>query len=334
MSSANYYKAPPRKTDHITYDNWKKEVKIWEFQSNLDNAKRGSALLLSLEGKPRETVLAEVEIDQINCEDGVKNIFIALDRFYKKDEAKSAYFAFDDFVKYKRDPKMSLKDYLIEFNLKQHRIENFNMKLPTGVLAYLLLSCSNISQEKMEICRATCSELTYDKMKETIEKVGVGSSSSNTATNDTTIKFSSQEQVIASSSQAPCISGLQIKQEPAFLADGHMTMRSFNDAEQSESFDMPEEDVLYGYNRNKTFNSGRSFSRQRPGSNNANRNYNRKNFGNFSFNPPDAFGNPLTCKYCHSVCHLVSKCPDCPEHLKRRYQPSGAYNVSESSEYL
>ena len=67
---------------------------------------------------------------------------------------------------------MSLSDYLIEFNLKVHKIENFNMKLPPRVLAYFLLSCVNISEEKMDICRATCSDLTYERMKETIEKIG------------------------------------------------------------------------------------------------------------------------------------------------------------------
>ena len=99
----------------------------------VEKVKQGSALYLSLEGKPRQTVLAEVGPSLINCEQGVANIFKALDRYYKKDESKTAYFAFDDFIKYRRASDMSLNDFLIEFNLKYHRLENFNMKLPDGV---------------------------------------------------------------------------------------------------------------------------------------------------------------------------------------------------------
>ena len=65
-SSNNGYKAPPRKTDDITYVNWKKEVAIWSFQTSIEQVKQGSALFLSLEGKPRQTVLAEVPVDDIN----------------------------------------------------------------------------------------------------------------------------------------------------------------------------------------------------------------------------------------------------------------------------
>ena len=65
-SSNNGYKAPPRKTDDITYVNWKKEVAIWSFQTSIEQVKQGSALFLSLEGKPRQTVLAEVPVSDIN----------------------------------------------------------------------------------------------------------------------------------------------------------------------------------------------------------------------------------------------------------------------------
>ena len=269
MSSSNYYKAPPRKTDDLTYENWKKEVSIWQFQTNVETNKQGGALFLSLEGKPRQTVLAEVTVADINSEQSVSNIFKALDRFYKKDETKSAYSAFDDFIKYRRDTKLPLKDFLIEFNLKYHKIENFNMKLPTGVLAYLLLTCANISEDKMEICRATCTELTYDKMKETIEKVGVGTTC-NAVIKDT-IKFSSAVHGAPSSSTVPDLSGLhfQVKQEPAFLTENAEMANSHNKGlyERYES----DEEVLYGYN-----NGNRKFS------NNSTSRTKHRSSGNFS----------------------------------------------------
>ena len=47
------------------------------------------------------------------------------------------------------------------------------MKLPEGVLAYFLLNSANVPDVKKEICRATCPALTYDRMRQTIKKVGV-----------------------------------------------------------------------------------------------------------------------------------------------------------------
>ena len=315
MSSTNSYKAPPRKTENLTFENWKKEVAIWEFQTSLEKIKQGGALYLSLEGKARETALAELDpATQINCNTGVANIMTVLAKFYKKDESKSAYFAFDDFIKYKRDPSVSLKDYLIEFNLKIKTIENFNMKLPSGVLAYFLLSCVNISQEKMEICRATCSDLTYEKMRETIEKVGVGSV---TSSSDTKMKFASQEQSASTStsSQPLEMSSLQIKQEPVFHAGTD---------DQYEYFESSDEDVFYG-NDNRGMRFKKRYGRSRRGGYPTQKFNSYKKYGGSSFNPSDEFGNTMTCKYCHSLCHMVAVCPDCPEDLKRKYQSRNTY---------
>ena len=313
-SSNNNYKAPPRKTDEITYVNWKKEVALWSFNTKCEKVKQGTALYLSLEGKPRETVLAEVPLDEITCDDGIKNIFKCLDKYYKKDETKSAFTAFDEFIKFRRDPKTSLKDYLIDFNLKYHRIENFDMKLPDGVLAYLLLTCANISPEKMEICRATCPTLTYDKMRETIEKVGVDSFDANS---DKRLTFSTSGHTSNESSFAAPHTPVQIKQEPVYIAEN--CLQDFEDDQFDEYIE--HEEVFYGNNTRP-----RRFIRYP--SNQSNARYNNNNQKVFvkrekhssspKMNPIDSDGNVMTCKFCNSFYHFVEVCPDCPEHLKRK----------------
>ena len=40
----------------VTYKNWKKEVQVWEFQMTIEEKKKWSTLILSLERKARETV--------------------------------------------------------------------------------------------------------------------------------------------------------------------------------------------------------------------------------------------------------------------------------------
>lgn len=319
--SMSTFKAPPRKSEDITYANWKKEIQIWSFQSSLDENKKGSALFLSLEGKARQTVLAELETDKINCNDGIKNILAILDKFYKKDSIKSACTAFNDFIDYRRGKDVSLNDFLIEFNLKYHRLENSDMKLPTGVLAGFLLRCCNLSADKEELCRATCPSFTFDSMKETIEKVGVGSSTTNANKGSALVKFSSEEQLSPSSSKLPDMSKMHIKSEPVFVAD--------NDDYCSE------EEAFYAHRNNTPRSIG--FRKKTYGNDNFKSNP-KKPFRQSRFNPPDTSGSglPMGCRYCHSVCHLVQKCPDCPEHLKRRL--SSAYSAyaacDEESQYL
>ena len=94
-----------------------------------------------------------------------------------------------------------------------------------------------------------------------------------------------------------------------------------------------DEEVLYGYNNsNRRNNSYKSNSKYRPGGN-FTKSSSRKG-SSYSFNAPDRFGNPRVCDYCHSMCHFVLDCPDCPEHLKRQYKSSGSFHVSDHSEYL
>ena len=325
-SSNNGYKAPPRKTDDITYVNWKKEVAIWSFQTSIEQVKQGSALFLSLEGKPRQTVLAEVPVSDINSTNGIKKIFECLDKFFKKDETKSAYTAFDEFIKFRRNSKSSLKDYLIDFNLKYHKIENFDMKLPDGVLAYLLLTCANLSAEKMEICHATCPSLTYDNMRQTIEKVGVGSLDEKS---DKKLTFSTNDQSFAENSTSSS-SGIQIKQEPVYVADN--SLHDFENDQFDEYFEQEQQEVFYGNNQ-RPRRIVRYPSGQTPSRNNNQKVYvKRDNFSTMPrLNPTDGNGDVMTCNFCNSFYHFVDACPDCPEYLKKKMMSKGSNNRSFGS---
>ena len=49
---------------------------------------------------------------------------------------------------------MSIKDFMVEFNLRLCMIRFHAMDLPEGVLAYYLLGCANLSDEQTARCRA------------------------------------------------------------------------------------------------------------------------------------------------------------------------------------
>ena len=83
--------------------------------TDIPGDERGPAVFLSLEGKAREAAL-ESEVEQINNNDGSKNIFAKLDKLYLKDKTQSAYEAYDNFEHFKcSSSDMSISDYINKF---------------------------------------------------------------------------------------------------------------------------------------------------------------------------------------------------------------------------
>ena len=59
----------------------------------MEKEKQALAIFLSLEGKARETVL-EVEVDDLNKDDGVEKVLAKLDNLFLKDKLQLAYTSF------------------------------------------------------------------------------------------------------------------------------------------------------------------------------------------------------------------------------------------------
>ena len=60
---------------------------------------------------------------------------------------------------------------MVEFDQLDHKLAQFDMKLPDGVPAFFLLSAANVSEENEKLARATCKKLAYADMKTTILKL-------------------------------------------------------------------------------------------------------------------------------------------------------------------
>ena len=293
MAEASNYKSPPAMRDELPYIEWKKELEIWSDFTDLGATRQGGAVFLTLTGKTRQAVLAGVTRAQMKSETAVKCITDCLDELYLQDQAQSGFAAYEEFTTYRRLPKTSIQEYLTEFNLKYNRIKNFNMELPDGVLAYYVLKCANLSEEKVNICRATCVELKYKEMRAQIEKV--------TSTTGSTEK--EQEEVVQ---------GQFYGYEPDFDYD--------NEENIWEEDEMGSEEIA-----NDTYyaSSGRPYSPRGRFSQ-----YTTQP----RQNQPDEFGKPTQCSFCHSIYHWVSRCPHAPQRpygtRGRRASGRGSYTRS------
>ena len=63
-----------------------------------------------------------------------RSVKVQLDKLYVKTE--SAFYAFENFSHFRRPSNMSIKDYMVDFNLIPCKIRSHAMDLPEGVLAY------------------------------------------------------------------------------------------------------------------------------------------------------------------------------------------------------
>ena len=173
-------KTPPVMTEDLPYREWKTEIDIWCNFTDLSKKKQGGAIFLTLQGKARETIRSQLSKEEIASETAVQKILDTLDKLYLNDEQQSGFIAYDEFVNYRRPSGTSIKDYIVEFNLKIAKLKTYDMELPEGVLAYNLLKCANLSEEQQQMCRATTKKMTYEEMRQTIEKVTISITSSNT----------------------------------------------------------------------------------------------------------------------------------------------------------
>lgn len=267
------FKSPPTMRNDLPYIEWKQELEIWSDFTDLSAGRQGGALFLTLTGKARQAVLAGVSRLQLKSDNGVKEITDCLDELYLKDKSQSGFTAYEDFTNYRRPSHISIQDYLVEFNLKYSRLKTFDMKLPEGILAYYVLKCANLTEEQSNICRATCSSLTYKDMRSQIEKV---TSNTNTSCADTS---HGEEQAM----------GVQTQ----FYGYEHV--------EDSDPYEVDEdEDSPYDtfYSKNQSYRSQYAQPTTSPSSSKP------------RLNPPDEFGNTTQCTFCHSTYHWRGRCPD------------------------
>lgn len=292
-------KQPPAMRDGLPYAEWKKELDIWSDFTELDAKRQGGALFLTLQGKAREAVLSGVSRDKIKSLTGVDEIVKCLDELYEKDKSQSAFAAYEDFTSYRRSSGTSIQDYIVEFNLKYNKIKVHSMKLPDAVLAFYLLKCANLSEEHSNICKATCSELTYKEMRKQIEKVTAD------------IKVDSK-----SASNTP--SGVE-EVYPQYYGQQPMEPRSYGEACPDASYASASQYEEYSQSFSGNDQSGysgdmRDVFYQQQWQGRSRGPYRGSAPANFSsrprINPPDEFGNPSRCSFCRSIYHWVDRCLD------------------------
>ena len=164
------FRSPPVLDDSMSYESWKKQVKLWQICCRLDKTQQAPSLVLSLKGKAREAGL-ELEVEQLNSDEGMKLLFAKLDGLYLKDENQQLYVCLKKFEQYKRPSTQSINDYINEFERLYNKLKFYKIDYPDAAVAYRLLESANLSKEKNELIRTTVSKLEYTLIKSQLRKL-------------------------------------------------------------------------------------------------------------------------------------------------------------------
>ena len=290
--------------DDLAYSDWKKEMEIWELTNSILGCTKpvlAGTLFESLTGQARNTVLSELDVSKIASDDGVDHIKKTLDEFFLGNAVKNAFEAHDELVKFRRKSNTNVKDFLVEFQLKVNKVKLSGTNLSDGVIAYTLLNCANISQDKVDMVRATCDNLDFKTVKTQLEKIGLDKVDSGSKNN---VQFSA-----SSNNEGP---STHIKVEDVYHHVSH------NNSDSSDCSDHEYNEGYYGYsNRQRRFNNNDNF-----------RNGNKK----FQLNPVDKYGHITDCDYCKCVYHYINDCPYAKENLKySNGRKSGSYRSYNSN---
>ena len=102
---------------------------------------------MSLNEKIRKTC-SDTKVKDLNSEDGVDILIKKRKSLFSKTTNQAAYLACDKSESFKTPVDMNIVDCINEFERLCNKIKKYEMELPTGVLAYGLLKCADIAEEK------------------------------------------------------------------------------------------------------------------------------------------------------------------------------------------
>ena len=177
---------PPLLQRSNLYSDRKKKIEIWDKLTTLEDAKKGAAVLHTLESLTEEVL--ELDATKINAADGLKNVTERLDHLYLKDTTLNKFQALEAFDSYTRSPTTSIQEHIHQFDKLYFKLHSHGTTISEDLLAYKFLKSANLSPQDKNIAKGTTTELTLSTMKTHLKKIFLDSTSLSTLQSTDTIK--------------------------------------------------------------------------------------------------------------------------------------------------
>ena len=280
---------PPKLKDGDDYEEWAREIEIWQIVTDVPKDKQGALIYLSLEGQARQCCKS-ISTDKLKGDGGVTELMKKLEELFAKDSEQAAFTAYEQFETFMRPTEMEMVDFINEWDRRYAKITEKKMELPDGVLAYRLLKSANVSDICQTMVRTSISKLSLDEVKRQLKAV-----------HDKTISSVDSKKA-------------GIKVEPSFTCDSE----ECDDVYYTYNNRGARGNRSRGRGRGRgRGNSSGQYQRQvadksqQPERNETTAKGEKQEVGRKknSVNPPDRTGNVSKCAICHSIMHWASQCP-------------------------
>ena len=137
------------KFDGSNYKRWKLLVDLWENVTEIEEGKRGAALILNMTDSALDIALA---IDPTKLKT-VKDLTTIMDKVFVDDNDLSM--KCDEFDRMLRKPEQSMKEFIHLYEQKVNELKAGNVTIPDIVLATKILRAANLVPNHYLIARSS-----------------------------------------------------------------------------------------------------------------------------------------------------------------------------------
>lgn len=132
----------------MTFTLWERNVKLWEYETDIPRNKRGVKLLRVLVGSARVAV-EEIPFEEVACEDGVRNLVERLREYYMPHLEVSLPRAFEAAVYgQQKQNKETFGEYIARQDRAFSRLKKEGVDLPESAQGYILYRQSAMSESQ------------------------------------------------------------------------------------------------------------------------------------------------------------------------------------------
>ena len=157
------------KTDD--FSKWERKYQLWDQITDVTETKRGSLVVLNLDGETQDTILEMISLEDLRQQHGADKVVKKLKELFKEDEAITAFKFFEDLNQFKRPLGMSITIFCCEFLKRLLRVKNSGTSICESVAALKLLRSANIFPEDERLIYATLTDLNVNTMMSQLKKV-------------------------------------------------------------------------------------------------------------------------------------------------------------------
>ena len=275
---------PSFQDDSDIYESWRKDVERWCLLSNLTPAKKALQIHFSLTGKAK-IASHQIPTDELT----IKSLLEKLDEIYMPDKVHRIVNIFHEMYSLKKDPDMNINEYICEFQQKYYRFQEVDGELPDKVLACMLLSSCQLSEDKNQIVKTGLpSDFKMADMVSTLKRVFGNENRAGQST-------------MSQSEPAPQV----------FYTEDQNKTEDTLYTSRSKEYGNYGNQGRFPYRGSSRGRGRRRFGRSA---------YRNRSSGRNRTNPLNRDGEVTSCIICNSIYHYAKFCPNAPNRDNDNYE--------------